>query len=46
MTRSDILAALPHTHRNRWLPADEIELLEKLHARREHRAAERKMHNA
>lgn len=44
MTRSDILAAIPHTHRNRWLSEAERSLLERCHARREHRDAERKMH--
>ncbi len=44
MTRSDILAALPHTHRNRLLPPEERALLERLHLRREHREAERKLH--
>lgn len=43
MTRADILAAIPHTHRNRFLPAEERELLANCAARKEHREAERRM---
>lgn len=44
MNRSDILAALPHTHRNRWLSADERALLVACHERKQHREAERRLH--
>ena len=41
--RDLILAAIPHTHRNRWLEPVERRLLERLHNRKEHRHAERKI---
>lgn len=45
MTR-DWLEALPHTHRNRFLPNDVRALLLACHQRKEHREAERRLHNA
>ena len=44
INRDLILAAIPHTHRNRWLPAPERDLLERCHERKEHREAERRIH--
>lgn len=41
----DWLEALPHTHRNRFLPADERALLLACHQRKEHREAERRLHH-
>ena len=41
--RDLILAAIPHTHRNRWLEPVERGVLIGCHDRKEHRAAERKI---
>lgn len=41
----DWLEALPHTHRNRFLSADERALLLACHQRKEHREAERRLHH-
>lgn len=41
LRRDTILDAIPHTHRNRWLPAEERGVLIGCHDRKEHRGAER-----
>lgn len=43
MNRDLILAAIPHTHRNRFLSPDERALLLACHQRKEHREAEREL---
>jgi hypothetical protein len=43
MIRDLILAAIPHTHRNRLLPAEERGLLVACHERKQHRDAERRL---
>jgi len=43
INRDLILAAIPHTHRNRWLKPEERELLSACHDRKEHRTAQRRM---
>jgi hypothetical protein len=43
MNRDTILAAIPHTHRNRWLSPAERALLLACHDRKEHRQAQRKI---
>jgi len=45
INRDLILAAIPHTHRNRWLPADERQILCACHDRKEHRKAQRRIGN-
>ena len=44
INRDLILAAIPHTHRNRWLSPEERGVLIGCHDRKEHREAERRMH--
>jgi hypothetical protein len=43
INRDLILAVIPHTHRNRFLPQEEQVLLRACHARKEHREAQRRM---
>lgn len=43
INRDLILAVIPHTHRNRFLPTEEQQLLQRLRDREEHRQAERKI---
>jgi len=45
INRDLILAAIPHTHRNRWLPQPEREILTACHDRKEHREAQRRIGN-
>lgn len=42
----DWLDAIPHTHRNRFLPAETRGLLLACHDRKEHRDAERRIKGA
>lgn len=39
------LEAIPHTHRNRFLPVEERALLLACYRRKEHREAERRLHH-
>ena len=43
INRDLILAAIPHTHRNRWLEPVERGLLVACHERKEHREAQRRL---